>query len=66
MGPFRERLASLNLAEKMRMAVTAVMMMMMMMMVLLLDLTVGKLAREVGHLKFNARLVCLKLLLVGT
>ena len=65
MGPFRERLASLNLAEKMRMAVTAVMMMMMMM-VLLLDLTVGKLAREVGHLKFNARLVCLKLLLVGT
>ena len=64
MGPFRERLASLNLAEKMRMAVTAVMMMMMM--VLLLDLTVGKLAREVGHLKFNARLVCLKLLLVGT
>ena len=43
MGPFRERLASLNLAEKMRMAVTTVMMM------VLLDLMVGTLAREVGH-----------------
>lgn len=55
LDPFRERTANLNLVEKMRMAMTAIMMMLMMLAtkaaitMMMVAMTVGELARQVGH-----------------